>query len=176
MECPHDPPFDLSHRDSRLCAVGMVRGECMSAVEQVYAELGEIVLDVPPPPSVNRTRKVHWAGHRKYEAWKTAAGLHLVENGQFRKAKPGIKGQYELMITLNESMCKLDPDNAAKAVSDFLKSLELITDDNPTYARRIVIQWGEAPSGCRVTLRAVHPVDCVHRESQRSSSKGRWLV
>lgn len=128
----------------------------MSAVEQLYSnDIGEIVLDVPAPPSVNRTRKVHWAGHRKYETWKKNAGLHLIANGQYRKAKPGIKGRYELTITLNESLCKTDPDNPTKAAIDFLRSLELITDDSPIYARKITIEWGDVPDGCRLTVRPV---------------------
>lgn len=128
----------------------------MSAVEQLYAhDIGEIVLDVPAPPSVNRTRKVNWPGHRKYEAWKKDAGLHLVANGQYRKAKPGIKGQYELTITLNENLCKADPDNPTKSAIDFLRSLELIPDDSPAYARKITIEWGEAPDGCRLTVRGL---------------------
>lgn len=126
----------------------------MSAVEQLYAhDIGEIVLDVPVPPSVNRTRKIHWAGHRKYEAWKKNASLHLIANGQYRAAKPGIKGLYELTITFNERLCKIDPDNPVKAAIDFLRSLELIIDDSPLYARKIVIEWGEAPAGCRLTVR-----------------------
>lgn len=128
----------------------------MSAVEQLYsADIGEIVLDVPPPPSVNRTRKVHWRGHQKYKAWKKAAGLHLVANGQFRPARRGIPNRYELTITLNEKICGMDPDNPVKAACDLLRSLEIIRDDSPWYARRIVIEWGDAPDGCRMTLRSV---------------------
>lgn len=110
------------------------------------------ILDVPLPPSVNRTRKVHWAGHRKYEAWKKQAGWQLIANGQYRAA-PRFLERYELTITLDEAKCRLDPDNAVKAISDLLRSLEIITDDAPRFARRIVIEWGTAPDGCRLTLR-----------------------
>lgn len=114
----------------------------------------DVVLDIPVPPSVNRTRQVDWAGHRKYKAWKKEAGLHLVVNGQYGKAPRRLQ-RYELFITLDEKQCKLDPDNPTKAACDLLRSLEIITDDSPKFARRIVIEWGEAPAGCRLILRPV---------------------
>lgn len=119
--------------------------------EPPFAVPADVVLDVPVPPSVNRTRKVHWSGHRKYEAWKKQAGLHLVVNGQFRKAARGLS-RYELVITLDEAKCRLDPDNPIKAACDLLRSLEIITDDSPRQARRITIEWGDAPDGCRLRL------------------------
>ncbi len=112
------------------------------------------VFDIPLPPSVNRTRKVHWAGHRKLEAWKKAAGWHLKANGQF-SAAPRRMQRYELTVTLNEEQCGLDPDNPVKAAIDLLRSLEIIVDDSSKHARRIVIEWGPAPDGCRLQLRAV---------------------
>ena len=114
----------------------------------------DVVLDIPLPPSVNRTRKVNWPGHRKYEAWKKAAGFHLVANGQYRKARQRLKA-YELHITLDWLTCKQDPDNPIKAAIDLLRSLEVITDDSPKYAKRITIEWGTAPDGCRLQVRSV---------------------
>jgi hypothetical protein len=40
-----------------------------------------------------------------------------------------------------------------RAAIDLLRSLEIIADDGPRFARRIVIEWGSAPEGCRLTLR-----------------------
>lgn len=114
----------------------------------------ELTLDIPTPPSVNATRRIDFRGHKKFKAWKKQAGLHVLANGQLRKA--GIPGKYELTITLNEKLCKLDPGNAEKACSDFLVSLGMIIDDGPKYARRIIIQWGEAPDGVRLTVRSLH--------------------
>ena len=115
----------------------------------------ETVLDIPVPPSVNRTRKVNWPGHRDYVKWKRHAGFHLVANGQRRKAARGLS-RYELTITLDRAKCGLDPDNPIKAAIDLLRGLGVIIDDSPQYAERIVIQWGEAPDGCRLTVRSVH--------------------
>ena len=55
------------------------------------------VFDIPLPPSVNRTRKVHWAGHRRHEAWRNAAGWHL-------RANPRRLQRYELTITLDRNL------------------------------------------------------------------------
>jgi len=112
----------------------------------------DTVLDVPVPPSVNRTRKVHWAGHRAYVAWKKQAGLHLIANHQFRKAVKNI-GRHELVIILNEEKCALDQDNPIKAAGDFLKAIGIILDDSPKYRRRTIIEWGDAPDGCRLIVR-----------------------
>ena len=37
----------------------------------------DTILDVPLPPSVNRTRKIYWRGHRQHEAWTTRGRLAL---------------------------------------------------------------------------------------------------
>lgn len=111
-----------------------------------------VVLDVPVPPSVNKTRNVSWVGHRDYVAWKKEAGWTIRANGQYAKAWRNIH-QYELTITLDEKQCKRDPGNIEKAASDFLKFMEIIVDDAPKFARRITIEWGEAPSGCRLTVK-----------------------
>lgn len=114
----------------------------------------DIVLDIPVPPSVNRSRRVDWAAMKKVNAWKAKADLTLMANGQYRKAKPhAIKGQYELTIVLNEKTCRLDQDNPIKPAIDYLRKLGLITDDSKKYGRRLVVEWGEAPEGCRLILR-----------------------
>ena len=112
------------------------------------------VFDIPVPPSVNRTRKVYWQGHRKLEKWRSDVGWHLVGNGQHRKA-PFRLGRYELIVTLDRSKCRLDPDNVLKAGIDLLRHLNFIADDGPKHCERIVVEWGQAPDGCRLTLRGV---------------------
>lgn len=117
----------------------------------------DTVLDLPIPPSVNKTRKVHWRGHRALEAWRKNAGMHLIANGQYRAAQKGI-GRYELVIVLDRAKCRKDPDNPIKAASDFLKSIEIIKDDSPRYAEQITIKWGEAPDGCRLIVKPLEDV------------------
>lgn len=109
-------------------------------------------LDIPLPPSVNRTRRVDWRNFEKYKLWKEDAQWHVCANGQYRQAPRRLQ-RFELTVTLDETLCRQDPDNPIKAAIDLLRSLEIITDDGPRYARRIVIEWGAAPAGCRLTLR-----------------------
>lgn len=113
----------------------------------------DIVIDIPVPPSVNRTRRVNWSARPLVEKWLKRADMLLMANGQYRTAKPlRIDGRYHLTITLDEKRCKIDPDNIAKSAIDYLRRIDLIENDSPKYARRIVIQWGTAPEGCRLTL------------------------
>ena len=120
------------------------------------ANAAEICLDVPLPSSVNRTRRIDHKGHQKFTAWKKQAGLHLIANGQYRIARKTHINQYELTITLDEDQCKFDLDNCVKAAIDFLVSLEIIKDDSPKYLRRLIVKWGCAPSGCKLTVRSMH--------------------
>lgn len=115
-----------------------------------------MILDIPVPPSVNRTRRINWAALPMVKKWKKAADLVLMASGQYRAAKPHrISGQYELTIVLNEAKCRKDLDNPIKAAIDYLRRLDLIEDDSPKYARQVVIMWGDAPEGCRLILRPV---------------------
>ncbi len=120
--------------------------------DQPFRPQIETVLDIPVPVSVNVTRRVDWRGHRKYVEWKRQAGMHLMANGQFRKAMKGI-GRHELVIILDEAQCALDQDNPIKAAGDFLTAIGIIVDDAPKYRRRTVIEWGVAPAGCRLIVR-----------------------
>jgi Holliday junction resolvase RusA-like endonuclease len=112
-------------------------------------------MDIPIPPSVNKTRRIDWSGHRLMKEWRRQAGLHMMEQGQFRGRPQGI-GRYELTVVLDEAQCAIDPDNTVKACADFLKNINVITDDSPKYARRIVIEWGDAPRGARLILRSLN--------------------
>lgn len=114
----------------------------------------DAVLDVSIPPSVNSFRRIDWRGQKKHAAWREEAYWMIKLSGQHKAAPKNLKG-YELTITLDPDKCKADPDNIVKAANDALKHMGIITDDSPKYARRIVIEWGEAPAGCRLTIRPV---------------------
>ena len=114
----------------------------------------ETVVDMPPPPSVNLTRRLTGSGANLIAQWRHQAGMRvLVDGGVKRLAK--MPDRFEALITLDEKQCRCDLDNAAKAVIDYAKILELIVDDAPRYMRRVTIEWGEAPRGARLVLRSV---------------------
>lgn len=114
----------------------------------------DLVVDLPVPPSVNRTRKVNWAAIPLVNKWKAKADMLLMASGQFRTAKAlAISGPYELTIILNRKLCKIDPDNCCKVTIDYIRRIGLIENDSPKYAERTLIIWGDAPEGCRVILR-----------------------
>jgi hypothetical protein len=57
-------------------------------------------------------------------------------------------------VVLSEHHCKIDLDNGLKALIDYLRRIELIEDDSPKHMRRLVVEFGLAPMGCRVVVRA----------------------
>ena len=114
-----------------------------------------IVLDLPVPPSVNRTRRIDWRNFKGYEAWRKSAD-NCILAARCRRDDPirgrRIEAGYELSLVLNREL-RADPSNLLKATEDILVRAGLIVDDSPEFCRRIVIEYGEAPMGCRVTLR-----------------------
>lgn len=126
------------------------------AVDRPFAPPLETVVDMPPPPSVNLTRRTHGPGARLLAQWRHQAGMRvLVDGGTKRLTK--MPDRFEATIILCERRCKCDLDNAVKAVIDYAKILELILDDSPRYMRRVTVEWGDAPQGARLILRSVTP-------------------
>lgn len=115
----------------------------------------EIILDLLPPPSVNRTRKMNWAAQPKIQAWKDAVDKLLLAAWSGGKRPKPITGKFEATIILSETATGIDLDNAPKQVLDMAKRLGLIVDDGKKYMRRVVIEWGEAEEGCRLILKSV---------------------
>lgn len=119
----------------------------------------DIVLDLPAPPSTNRIWMRAKAGNRavftspEYKKWKRAADDLIGAMAQMRGVKP-IKGRFEAEIVLSEKHTRIDLDNSVKALMDYCVRCQIVVDDGPKYLRRLVLDWGNAPHGCRVTLRA----------------------
>lgn len=126
-----------------------------SMVDPPFAPAADIVLDLPAPPSVNRTRKIDWKGKRQLTAWGNVADAYvLAAKGRSRSPLVLKKiPRFELLITISEHHTKIDLDNGLKALIDYLRRIELIEDDGPKHMRRLVVQWGSAIHGCRVTVR-----------------------
>ena len=114
-----------------------------------------ITLDLPIPPSVNRTRKIDWAGLRALKEFYLRTDLHLTAYGPRPPPVRLIKGAYEVLIQVPESS-GYDLDNHVKTLIDYLVSREFVTDDRARYLRRLVVQWidPEICPLCRVTITA----------------------
>ena len=117
--------------------------------------LNGIIIDLPTPPSVNRIWRANRAGpnkvskSREYVSWQKSADALALSTGQFRGLKT-IVGPFEAHIIVKR--VPGDLDNRVKGVLDWLQSRAVIADDK--FCERIVLEWGEAPTGCRVTVRA----------------------
>ena len=109
------------------------------------------MLDLPLPPSINRTRRVDWRNHRVIREW-TAHADALVLSGP--KVTGRMIPRFELFVVVSEK-CRNDLDNSLKTLIDYLRRIEVIIDDGPKHMRRITIEWGSAPEGCRVTVRPI---------------------
>ena len=125
-----------------------------STAQPPFGMPADVVLDIPVPPSVNRTRRIDRSALRKVHGWEGAADSALMASGQYREAKANAPAAaFRLAIILDEKQCRLDPDNIIKHAVDYLRRLELIRDDSPKYFRGLRVYWGHAPAGCRLILR-----------------------
>lgn len=120
-----------------------------------FAVPPDIVLDLPAPPSVNKVRRVDWSNVRVVKAWQNVANAYvLAAKGRTNSPLKLVKvPRFELHILLSEHHTRIDLDNGLKALIDYLRKIELIEDDSPKHMRRLLVEWGNAPLGCRVTVR-----------------------
>jgi Holliday junction resolvase RusA-like endonuclease len=120
-----------------------------------FAVPPDIVLDLPAPPSVNKVRRVDWSSVRVVKAWQNVSNAYvLAAKGRANSPLKLIKvPRFELHIVMSENHTKIDLDNGLKALIDYLRKIELIEDDSPKHMRRLVVEWGIAPFGCRVTVK-----------------------
>jgi hypothetical protein len=86
------------------------------------------VLHLPPPPSVNATRRDYGKGTAALHRW------HEIIRRLLR-----ISGRYQVTVTLDERSCRLDLDNGIEALIDYACRIELVRDDSPKYLRCLVV-------------------------------------
>ena len=115
---------------------------------------GRITLDLPPPPSVNKTRRLNKAALPLIKKWKEASSKTLMAAWTRGRRPLPITGKFEARLILDDADHH-DLDNVVKVVIDYARRLELITDDSPRFMRRVVIEWGDVPWGCRLILTPV---------------------
>lgn len=125
-----------------------------SFIDPPFAVAPDVVFDIPPPPSLNRARKIDWKNKPKVDDWRAQADRAIMASGQYRTAKrTALPERYELTIILDESQTRMDLGNAEKLLNDYLKRIEIVADDGPKYCRQVLIKFGEAPRGCRLIVR-----------------------
>jgi len=116
--------------------------------------MADIILDLPAAPSVNRTRKIDWKGLRAVRVWAAEADRLVLSQGRLRNHV----GPFELHVTLAEGSA-MDMDNGLKSLIDYLRRIEVIEGDGPRHMRRLTVEFGHAPAGCRVRVAPI--VRCV---------------
>lgn len=120
-----------------------------------FALPAEIVLDLPPPVSVNRSRKIDWEGHQRLKEWKRGADAYVFA-AKCREVNPlrlERITRYHLEIILDDRLNELDADNSLKGLIDYLHRIGITRNDGKRNMRRLVVEWGIAPTGCRVVVR-----------------------
>lgn len=117
-----------------------------------------IILDLPAPPSVNRLRLIgkpkggtviNVTKSPAYKAWIKQADIAVMQFGQFKGMKQ-IRGKFIARVVLKRS--NVDLDNHAKGLMDWLQSRGVIENDK--HCERLTLEWGDAPTGCRVEVSA----------------------
>jgi Holliday junction resolvase RusA-like endonuclease len=131
----------------------------------------DIIIDLPTPPSVNRIWRHNRAGPKRvsispeYDKWKRQADAMALSMAQFRGLKT-IVGPFEAKIVLKR--IRGDLDNRAKGVLDWLQSRAVVADDK--YCERLTLEWGDAPAGCRVTVKPI-PLNTVGDVLRRAEAR-----
>lgn len=113
----------------------------------------DIVLHLPAPVSVNKSRRVDWKGQQQVKDWVRLADQFLTVAKSRKEVRFERLQRYELHITLSEDHCRVDQDNGLKILIDFLHSREITANDGPKQLRKTTIEWGYAPAG--VLLRVI---------------------
>lgn len=128
-----------------------------SMIDRPFGAPLDIILDLPPPPSVNRTRRMDFSSLRVVNAWKNVANAYVLaaKGRAINPLRLNKIARFELHIIMSEHHSKIDLDNGLKALIDYLRKIELIEDDSPKHMRRIIVEFGTAPMGCRVTVRPI---------------------
>ena len=110
----------------------------------------ELILDLPLPPSVNRTSGLRLGNeHRLVKAWRKAADAHLMYTRQSRYLR-AIDGEVAIEIWWHSPRIG-DIDNRLKHLLDYLQRLRVVEDDSR--CRELHVRYGGAHVGCRVRVR-----------------------
>lgn len=115
--------------------------------------MSDIVLDLPPPISVNKLRKIYWPADKKAQEWRDMADRFVLAAKARKEVRFDRLERFELHVLMSEDHTKIDLDNGLKILIDYLHQREIVDNDAPKNLRRIVVEWGHAPAGCRITIK-----------------------
>src|SRR5437870_5353907 len=99
-----------------------------------FAVPADIVLDLPAPPSVNKTRRYDWRHKSVHEGWHDLADRHVIATKKLPLTQ--IEGAYEVHITMSPTL-RMDLDNGIKALIDYLCRIKLVRDDSRKFFRKL---------------------------------------
>ncbi len=142
-----------------------------SMTDPPFAVPPDITLDLPAPPSVNRTRKLDFSSLRIVNAWKAVANEYVLVAKRRKEGPLKLNkiSKFELHVVFAETS-KLDLDNGLKALIDYLRKIELIENDSPKHMRRLVVEFGHAPFGCRITVKPIG-IQSIAEVAQRAEAR-----
>jgi Holliday junction resolvase RusA-like endonuclease len=121
-----------------------------------YCMDGLLVLDLPLPPSVNRTSGQRLGNeHPLVKQWRKSADAYLLFTRQSKHLKL-IDGTVMIEIIWSGQMIG-DIDNRIKHLLDYLQRLGVIANDS--WCRRLLADYGTAPAGCRVRVHSWRQIE-----------------
>lgn len=109
-----------------------------------------ITLDLPVPPSINRTKRPTGEGLARVRVWILAADRMALAQCAGRSAGK-ITGPFEIRITFGAAT-GIDLDNGPKHLIDYLRRIRIIQNDDKSRMMRVILERGTAPEGVRVTV------------------------
>lgn len=117
-----------------------------------------IFLDLPVPPSVNKTRRYDMSSTKIVRDWKDRAEplVLAAKTSAINPLRLSKISRFEVAIVVSEDHTEMDLDNGIKTLIDYLKIIGVIRDDAKKNMRGLTVIWGsaaEAPEGCRVFVR-----------------------
>lgn len=117
-----------------------------------------IFLDLPVPPSVNKTRRYDMAHSKLVRNWKDKAEplVLAAKTSAINPLRLSRISRFEIAVIVSEDDTQMDLDNGLKTLIDYLKIIGVIRDDSKKHMRGLTVTWGsrsDAPEGCRVFVR-----------------------
>lgn len=110
------------------------------------------IITVPTPPSVNQLYATDWKTKRRFESktyteWKQQAALAFMLGKQTTGHH---KGKVIVTYILSRPNKLSDIGNREKALSDFIVSCGIISDDRKI--EKITIGWSESVTGAKIII------------------------